>query len=254
LSAQAGEPSLAGLRTVVTGASSGIGRAIAFAFAAAGARVGIGFHRSADAAQALADELGGGPHPLLQADLSTADGCTTIVADAFAALESVDVWVNNAGADVLTGEARKWPAERKLQALLDLDLKGTIRCSRLVAARMAPGACIVNIGWDHATIDGMEGENPELFAAVKAGVLGFSKSFARSVAPGVRVNVLCPGWIETAYGEGVDREFYDKVAAGTPLKRWGTPKDVADAAVWLASPAAAFVTGQAINVNGGTVG
>ena len=174
--------------------------------------------------------------------------------DAFAALESVDVWVNNAGADVLTGEAREWPAERKLEALIDIDLKGTIRCSRLVAGRMRPGGCILNIGWDHATIDGMAGDNPELFAAVKAGVLGFSKSLARSVAPDIRVNVLCPGWIETAYGEGADRDFYDKVAAATPLKRWGTPQDIAGAAVWLASPAAAFVTGQAINVNGGTVG
>jgi 3-oxoacyl-[acyl-carrier protein] reductase len=119
---------------------------------------------------------------------------------------------------------------------------------------MGPGGCILNIGWDHATIDGMAGDNPELFAAVKAGVLGFSKALARSVAPDIRVNVLCPGWIETAYGEGVDRAFYDKVAAGTPLKRWGTPRDIAGAALWLASPSAAFVTGQAINVNGGVVG
>jgi 3-oxoacyl-[acyl-carrier protein] reductase len=254
LTAQAGEPSLAGLRTVVTGASSGIGRAIAVAFASAGARVGIAFNRSADAARALAGALGDREHPLLQADLSTAEGCAAIVNDAFAALEHVDVWVNNAGADVLTGEARRWSIERKLDVLLDVDLKSTIRCSQLVAARMAPGGCILNIGWDHATIDGMAGENPELFAAVKAGVLGFSKSFARSVAPDIRVNVLCPGWVETAYGEGVDRAFYDKVAAGTPMRRWGTPEDIAAAAVWLASPAAAFITGQAINVNGGVVG
>lgn len=254
MTAQAGEPSLAGLRTVVTGASSGIGRAIAVAFASAGARVGVGFNRSADAAQALAEELAGGPHPLLGADLSTPQGCVSIVHDAFAALEHIDVWVNNAGADVLTGEARDWPAERKLDALIDIDLKATIRCSRLAADRMRPGGCILNIGWDHATIDGMAGDNPELFAAVKAGVLGFSKALARSVAPDIRVNVLCPGWVETAYGEGVDRAFYDKVAAGTPLKRWGTPRDIANAALWLASPAAAFVTGQAINVNGGVVG
>jgi len=253
LTAQAGEPSLAGLRTVVTGASSGIGRAIAAGFAGAGARVGIGFHRSSEAAHTLTDQLGPG-HVLLQADLSTANGCDSIVREAFTAFENVDVWVNNAGADVLTGEARSWSSERKLEALLDVDLKATIRCSRLVAARMAPGGCILNIGWDHATIDGMGGENPELFAAVKAGVLGFSKALARSVAPDIRVNVLCPGWVETAYGEGVDRAFYEKVAAGTPLKRWGTPQDIADAAVWLASPAAAFITGQAINVNGGTVG
>ncbi|HEY1519838.1 MAG TPA: SDR family oxidoreductase [Solirubrobacteraceae bacterium] len=253
MTAQTGELPLAGLRTVVTGASSGIGRAIAVAFAAAGARVGIGFCRSSEAAQALAGELGPG-HPVLQADLSTLEGCTAIVRDAFAALEHVDVWVNNAGADVLTGEARSWPDERKLELLLDVDLKATIRCSRLVATRMRPGGCILNIGWDHATIDGMAGDNPELFAAVKGGVLGFSKSFARSVAPDVRVNVLCPGWVETAYGAGVDRAFYAKVAAATPLGRWGRPEDIAGAAVWLASPASAFVTGQAVNVNGGTVG
>ncbi|MBV9050191.1 MAG: SDR family oxidoreductase [Solirubrobacterales bacterium] len=241
------------MRTVVTGASSGIGRAIAVAFAGAGARVGIGFRRSEEPARALARELGP-DHPLLRADLSTLDGCATIVREAFEVLENVDVWVNNAGADVLTGEAGEWPAERKLEALLEIDLKATIRCSRLVAARMRPGGCILNIGWDHATIDGMAGENPELFAAVKAGVLGFSKSFARSVAPDVRVNVLCPGWIETAFGAGADRELYAEVEASTPLKRWGRPEDVAAAAFWLASPGAAFVTGQAVNINGGTVG
>jgi len=253
LIAQAGEPPLAGLRTVVTGASSGIGRAIAVAFAAAGARVGLGFCRSADAARALADELGDG-HPLFQADLSTVDGCTAIVDQAFDALQTVDVWVNNAGADVLTGEAAEWPAERKLDALLAVDLKATIFCSRLVAARMRSGGCIINIGWDHAVSDGMAGDNPELFAAVKAGVLGFSKSLARTLAPDVRVNVVCPGWIETAFGATADRSFYAEVAESTPLHRWGRPEDVAGAAVWLASPAAAFVTGQAVNVNGGTVG
>ena len=223
------------------------------AFAAAGARVGISFWRSSEAARDLASELG--PlHSLLQADLSTLVGCTSIVREAFDALENVDVWVNNAGADVLTGDAGGWPAERKLHALFELDLKATIRCSRLVAAQMRPGGCILNLGWDHATIDGMGGDDSELFAAVKAGVLGFSKSFARSVAPDVRVNVLCPGWIETAYGAGAPRDFYAEIASKTPLGRWGRPQDVAGAAVWLASPAAAFVTGQAVNVNGGAVG
>jgi 3-oxoacyl-[acyl-carrier protein] reductase len=253
LTAQTGEPPLAGLRTVVTGAGSGIGRAIAVAFAGAGARVGIGFWRSVQDAQILAAELGDG-HPLLRADLSTSDGCTSIVEDAFGALGGVDVWVNNAGADVLTGEAAEWPDERKLQALLELDLKSTIRCSRLVAARMRPGGCILNMGWDRATIDGMAGDDAELFAAVKGGVLGFSKSLARSVAPAVRVNVLCPGWIETAYGAGADPDFHAEIEAQTPLHRWGRPQDVAGAAVWLASPAAGYVTGQAVNVNGGAVG
>ena len=253
MTAPTGEPSLAGRCAVVTGASSGIGRATAAAFAASGARVGIGFWRSSEAAHALASELGPS-HPLLQADISTLEGCTSLVREAFRALQNVDVWVNNAGADVLTGEARGWPAERKLQALLDVDLKATIRCSRLVAPRMRPGGCIINLGWDHATVDGMAGDDPELFAAVKAGVLGFSKSLARSVAPDVRVNVVCPGWIETAFAAGADRDFYAEIEATMPLRRWGRPEDVAHAAVWLASSAAGFVTGQAINVNGGAVG
>ena len=244
---------LHGLRAVVTGASSGIGRAIATAYADAGARVGIGHWRSLQAAAELAAELGS-DHPLLRADLSTADGCETIVADAFTALGEIDVWVNNAGADILTGEAASWPAERKLQALLELDLQGTIRCSKAVAPRLRAGGSILNIGWDHATSGGMGGDDVELHAAVKAAVLGFSKALARSVAPDVRVNVLCPGWIETAFGEGIDSDFHDEVARETPLRRWGRPQDVAGAAVWLASPAASFITGQAINVNGGTVG
>jgi 3-oxoacyl-[acyl-carrier protein] reductase len=99
----------------------------------------------------------------------------------------------------------------------------------------------------------MAGVNPELFSAVKGGVLAYSKSLARALAPSVRVNILCPGWIETAFGEQADTEFRREVAESTPLRRWGTPADVAAAAVWLASPAAAFITGQTINVNGGTV-
>jgi 3-oxoacyl-[acyl-carrier protein] reductase len=108
------------------------------------------------------------------------------------------------------------------------------------------------MSWDQVT-SGMAGENPQLFSAVKGGVLAFSKSLARSLAPHVRVNVLSPGWIETSFGEHADPDFRRSVARATPLGRWGRPDDVAAAALYLASPAAAFVTGQAINVNGGVV-
>jgi 3-oxoacyl-[acyl-carrier protein] reductase len=110
----------------------------------------------------------------------------------------------------------------------------------------------VNMSWDHVTT-GMAGENPQLFSAVKGGVLAFSKSLARDLAPRVRVNVLCPGWIETAFARDADREFRLQVAESTPLQRWGRPADVAAAALWLASPEAAFVTGQSVNINGGVV-
>ena len=109
------------------------------------------------------------------------------------------------------------------------------------------------MSWDHV-LTGMAGRNPQMFAAVKGGVLAFSKSLARSVAPRVRVNVLAPG---------LDRDLVRRrrsttscaapVAESTPLKRWGTPDDVAGAAVFLASPAAAFLTGQTILVGGGVV-
>jgi 3-oxoacyl-[acyl-carrier protein] reductase len=108
------------------------------------------------------------------------------------------------------------------------------------------------MSWDHVTC-GMAGANPELFSAVKGGVLAYSKSLARALAPSVRVNVLCPGWIETAFAQQADADFRRSVAESTPLRRWGTPADVAAAALYLASPAAAFITGQAINVNGGGV-
>jgi 3-oxoacyl-[acyl-carrier protein] reductase len=236
----------------VTGASSGIGRAIAEAYAAAGADVLLTHRDSHERAQQVADAIGA---RVRQADLATRDACERLVAEAHDELGRIDIWVNNAGADVLTGEAAEWDWERKLDLLLDVDLKGTIACSYAVGDIMRAqegGGVIVNMSWDHVT-SGMAGENPQLFSAVKGGVLAFSKSLARSLAPAVRVNVLCPGWIETSFGEQADPGFRRAVAEGTPLERWGRPEDVAGAAVYLAAPDAGFVTGQAINVNGGVV-
>jgi 3-oxoacyl-[acyl-carrier protein] reductase len=241
----------------VTGASSGIGRAIAEAYAAEGAVVLLTHRASPDRAREVADSIAarGGSALVHQADLATSDACERLVADAGEQLGRLDVWVNNAGADVVTDEAAGWDWERKLDTLLAVDLKGTIACSYAageVMRRQERGGSIVNMSWDHVTT-GMAGDDPQLFAAVKGGVLAFSKSLARATAPDVRVNVLCPGWIETAFGEHVDRDFYRSVAQDTPLGRWGRPQDVASAALYLASPDAAFVTGQAINVNGGVV-
>jgi 3-oxoacyl-[acyl-carrier protein] reductase len=241
----------------VTGASSGIGRAIAEVYADEGALVLLTHRASPERAREVADAIAarGGRALFRQADLATPDACERLVAEARGDLGRVDVWVNNAGADVLTGEAAGWEWERKLDVLLAVDLKGTIACSYAIGEVMREqerGGVIVNMSWDHVTT-GMAGEDPQLFAAVKGGVLSFSKSLARSLAPDVRVNVLCPGWIETSFGEQADPEFRRSVAQSTPLGRWGRPQDVADAALYLASPEAAFVTGQAINVNGGVV-
>ena len=241
----------------MTGASSGIGRAIAETYAAEGAVVLLTHRDSPGRAREVADAIAvdGGRALVRQADLATRAACERLVAEALEALGRVDVWVNNAGADVLTGEAAAWEWERKLDALMAVDLKGTIACSYAIGELMGGqerGGTIVNMSWDHVAT-GMAGENPQLFTAVKGGVLAFSKSLARSLAPAVRINVLCPGWIETSFGEQADREFHRSVAQGTPLGRWGRPQDVADTALYLASPQAAFLTGQAINVNGGVV-
>ncbi len=247
---------LAGLRVVVTGASSGIGRAIALACAAHGAAVLLTHRDSpgpADEVVAAIEAAGGTAH-LARADLATRAACEALVDDAWLVLGGVDVWVNNAGADVLTGEAAGWDWERKLDRLLAVDLKGTIACSAAAARRMraAGSGTIVNMSWDHVST-GMAGENPELFSAVKGGVLAYSRSLARSLAPQVRVNVLSPGWIETRFAEQSDPAFHAQVARDTPLGRWGRPEDVAAAAVYLASPDAAFVTGQELRVGGGVV-
>jgi 3-oxoacyl-[acyl-carrier protein] reductase len=241
----------------VTGASSGIGRAIAEACAAEGAVVLLTHRASPERAREVADAIAsrGGRAHVRQADLASRQACERLVADARDELGGVDAWVNNAGADVLTGEAATWEWERKLDVLLAVDLKGTIACSYAVGEvmrRQERGGAIVNMSWDHVTT-GMAGDDPQLFAAVKGGVLAFSKSLALALAPEVRVNVLSPGWIETSFGEQVDRAFHRSVAQDTPMGRWGSPEDVAAAALYLASPEAAFVTGQAINVNGGVV-
>jgi 3-oxoacyl-[acyl-carrier protein] reductase len=245
---------LAGLHAVVTGASSGIGRAIAETFAREGAVVLLTHRASPERAREVADAIGERVR-IVQADLATRAGCERLVDEAREQLGRIDVWVNNAGADVLTGDAAAWDWERKLDVLLAVDLKGTIACSYAIGDVMRGqerGGTIVNMSWDHVTT-GMAGDDPQLFSAVKGGVLAFSKSLARRLAPDVRVNVLCPGWIETAFAEQADRAFHDSIAESTPLKRWGRPQDVANAALYLASPDAAFITGQAINVNGGVL-
>lgn len=255
--AQAEVSRLAGLTAVITGGSSGIGRAIAEAFAREGATVLLTYRASAEAAQSVVQGIvaGGGQAAALQADVSTAAACEQLAAEAQQRLGRLDVWVNNAGADVLTTEAAGWDWERKLDLLFRVDLKGTIAGCYAAASRMQQqpgGGLLLNLSWDHVTT-GMAGENPQLFAAIKGGVLAFSKSLARSLAPQVRVNVLAPGWIETQFGATAGRGFYDQVAAGTPLGRWGQPEDVAAAAVFLASPEAAFMTGQTVMINGGVV-
>jgi 3-oxoacyl-[acyl-carrier protein] reductase len=247
---------LAGLCAVVTGGSSGIGRAIVLAFAGAGADVLLTYHRrEAAAAEVAASAAALGVRASVAAlDLADRAAVDRLVDAAYGRLGRVDIWVNNAGADILTGPGAELSDVEKLDRLIAVDLRGTALCSWAVAQRMqrGGGGVILNMAWDHA-LTGMAGRNPEMFAAVKGGVLAFSRSLARTVAPAVRVNVLAPGWIATAFAGQLDEDTRRDVAEGTPLRRWGTPEDVAHAALYLASPGASFLTGVVLPVNGGVV-
>jgi 3-oxoacyl-[acyl-carrier protein] reductase len=241
---------------LVTGASSGIGRAIALRCARAGADLAITYRKNQSGAEETARGIRalGRRVEVVRTDISRGEDIDALVHRLRDGFERLDVWINNAGADILTGEGAKLPRLQKLDLVLSVDLRGTILASWAAVAMMQErgGGTIINMAWDHIT-QGMEGQNPAVYSAAKGGVASFSRSLARDVAPDIRVNILAPGFIETAFGEEADSKFRQKVIEMTPLRRWGKPEDVAGAALFLASDDSAFLTGQTIMVNGGVV-
>lgn len=241
---------------LVTGASSGIGRAIALRCARDGADLAITYRSNQAGAETTAGEIRsyGRRAEVIRTDISRREDIDGLVKQLKALYGRVDVWINNAGADILTGESGRLDRLKKLDLVLAVDLRGTVLASWAAVDLMRAhgGGAIINVAWDHIT-SGMKGENPALYSAAKGAIASFSKSLARDVAPDIRVNILAPGFIETAFGEGANLKFRQKVVELTPLGRWGTPDDVAAVAVFLASDEAAFLTGQMIAVNGGVV-
>jgi 2-amino-4-hydroxy-6-hydroxymethyldihydropteridine diphosphokinase len=247
---------LHGKSAVITGSSSGIGRAIALALAERGADLLLHARRSRDKLDAVRDLA---RQHRVRCNVVTMDlrehlAPIRLVDHAWDCMGRVDVWVNNAGADILTGINASLSFPQKLQELLAVDVVATMLISREAGKRMqeAGGGVLINVGWDQAEI-GMEGDSGQLFGATKGAVMAFSRSLALSLAPQVRVNCLAPGWIKTAWGEGASASWQERAMEEAPLARWGMPTDVAAAAAWLASPDASFVTGQTIRVNGGAV-
>lgn len=256
---------------VVTGATSGIGRAIALELAAAGAEVMV-HGRNADRAMETLEAIqaAGGRGNVLLGDVAGVGAspreCAAFVEQAWSWRQRVDLWVNNAGADVLTGPEADWPFEKKLELLWQVDVAATVALSREIGGRMReaiaalpappPGAAkihlpsIINIGWDQAD-HGMAGDSGQMFGAIKGAVMAFTRSLAQSLAPEVRVNCVAPGWIRTSWGADAS-DYWDRRARHESLLgRWGTPEDVAHAVRFLASPAGEFITGHTLPVNGG---
>lgn len=243
-------------RFVVTGASSGIGRAVALELAQAGADVAIHYAHSSDAATQIAEQIRllGRTAWTFGCDFHATSTLSAFVQDTWARCGTIDGWVHCAGVDLLTRGAAQWPFAKKLQELLLVDVQATMLVCKEVGRLMQDRGrgVILTIGWDQSD-RGMEGDSGELFASAKNAIMGFSRSLAVSLAPEVRVNCIAPGWIKTAWGETASDVWQERVLRETPLQRWGTPEDIAKLARFLASDEASYLTGQVINANGGAV-
>jgi len=250
-------PRLEHKTVVITGASSGIGESIATTFAREGAHVVVNYNSSKEKAEYIVKQIigAGGKAVAIRADVADPNDVSFLIQEALSELGQIDIWVNNTGADILTGKGAELSEREKLQLLIDVDLKGTINCcwGILPVMEQAGNGVIINMTWDLA-IHGFQGRNSQMFAAVKAGVRGFSQSLAKTVAPEIRVNLVAPGWIETAFAEDVMKTTYYQERIGEiPLRRFGQPQDVANAALYLASDESSYITGQIININGGLI-
>ena len=232
---------------LVTGASGGIGGAIARALHAAGARVGLSGTR-AGALDALAGELGDGAFAV-PADLSSANGAKTLVKDAEAALGGIDILVNNAG--LTRDQLAVRMSDEDWQMVLDVNLTAAFRLSQgcLRGMMKKRWGRIVSV----TSIVGVTGNPGQVnYAASKAALIGMSKSLAQEVASrNITVNCVAPGFIDTPMTEGLSNEQKLNLTARIPAGRLGEPADIAGACVFLASDEASYVTGQTLHVNGG---
>lgn len=236
---------------VVTGAGSGIGRAIALRFAAEGARIVVAdFHETTGNETVNLIQAQGGEALAVTTDVSNSTAVTRLFQTIDEQGWGVDILINNAGQGgtltplhQLTDEA--W------QAMLATHLNGTFYCSRAAINRMIPRQCgaIINI----ASVAGLAGmPMGTSYSAAKAGIIGFTKAAGKEVARfGIRVNAIAPGWVETPILDPLPDKLRDMMVSTVPLGRIGQPEEIAALALFLASEASSYVIGQVISPNGG---
>jgi 3-oxoacyl-[acyl-carrier protein] reductase len=239
---------------LVTGASSGIGRATAEAMSAAGARVAVNYHKNRAGAEQAVTVIrkAGGEAIAVHGDVTSSSEVHTLVKTVRDAWGRIDILVNNAG-DLLARRSLSDMTEDYWDQVMALNLKSVFLCVKAVWEEMASrkAGCIINI----TSIAGRNGGGPgaAAYAAAKGAVITYTKGLAKELAPhGVRVNAVSPGVIATPYHERYSPpELFQRYVATIPMNRAGTSEEVADVILFLASPAARYMTGETIEVNGG---
>lgn len=245
--------SLEGKVAIVTGGSRGIGRATARLLAERGAKVVINYNKSPDEANSAIEEIKarGGTALAVQADVSVAADAQRLVDEAVKQFGRLDILVNNAGITRDTLIMRM--SEADWDAVLDTNLKGAYLCAKAAMRPMlkAKGGRIINL----SSVSGQAGSGGQAnYSAAKAGLIGLTKALAREVGSrSITVNAVAPGFIETDMTNVLADEFKQKALAQIPLERFGKAEEVAEAIAFLASDAAAYITGQVLAVDGGMV-
>jgi len=243
---------LKGKVAIVTGASRGIGKAIALRFAAEGAIVIVNYTKSAEKSAAVVDEIRkqGGQAIHVQGDVSIAAGVKNIIQTTLKAFGRIDILVNNAG--VLIPEEFPQTNETTWDKTIDVNLKGAYLCCKEVVPvmlRQKKGK-IINISSNSGLYHPSAMRYVE-YVASKAGMNGLTKALALKFGPYITVNAICPGYIKTEMVEQEDQETERKLLEETAAKRFGKPEEVASAVVFLASEEAEFITGELLIVAGG---
>ena len=243
---------LTGKVAIVTGASRGIGRAIALRFAEEGARIVVNYRDRTAEADAVVDAIrqAGGEAFAIAADVSRGADVRRLVDATVDRYGRIDILVNDAGVMVAKGLFET--TEDDWDQTIDVNLKGAYLCSKAVIAPMrAQGAgCIINMSSNSGLYHPSAMRFTE-YVVSKAGMNGLTKAMALALGPEIRVNAICPGWIRTDMVEAIEPDVQQRILDETALHRWGTPDDVASSAVFLASSEAAFITGELLIVAGG---